>query len=387
MKAYPIQLPVEELMIKSRKISGIDIIDRDAVEPLSILLASYNEEACLLQEGAIETEKALIRILCNRLRMHRDFAAHPEIEDQIIKGPLLVYGLARSGTTKTQKVLSTTRDFNWLPFWQVLNPSLITGNRNESPEPRIQEAEELAKWFAKRSPDYLLAHPFQTHEPEEDIIMGAQYLIAPTFGGFAEVPSFLQWLADHDVTEYFKFIRDALKYLQWQGFASESKRWLLKAPGYVGAEVEMLKVFPDTQFVMTHRDPMQTIPSVFRLLDTFHEPFSNLKNNYQNILLAYGTQLKQHMANRRILPDLSIVDILFDELNSSAESSLEKIYRFLDMSFSDASRQEVRNWELDNPRHKNGVLQYSLEDYNVTEAQIEQALADYIEFIKSLIEN
>jgi hypothetical protein len=53
--------------------------------------------------------------------MQRDFLRHPEIAEQKVNGPLVIMGVARSGTTKLQKLLSQSGDFNFLTFWNNFN--------------------------------------------------------------------------------------------------------------------------------------------------------------------------------------------------------------------------------------------------------------------------
>lgn len=106
MKTTSVTIPsAEELMKKAQSITGIDIVDREAIEPLSYVVKSYNEEVSLSDESARFVEKHLVlSVLCNRLRMQRDFAVHPEILNQNIQAPLFIAGLPRSGTTKLHKL-------------------------------------------------------------------------------------------------------------------------------------------------------------------------------------------------------------------------------------------------------------------------------------------
>ena len=62
-------------MAKSREIAGVDIVDEDIVEPLTVLHRALNEEAQLDAEGCRAYEAKFLRLLANRLRMKRDFAA------------------------------------------------------------------------------------------------------------------------------------------------------------------------------------------------------------------------------------------------------------------------------------------------------------------------
>ena len=153
MVGSPIQLSVEDLMARSREIAGVDIVDDEIVEPLKVLHRAYAEEAQLDGPGAEAMTQSLLRLLTNRLRMKRDFARHPEIADEEIKGPLVVMGVARSGTTKLQKVLAASGDFNFLPYWMNYSRASITGEPNEPIEERIAAAQALCEWYDSRSPD------------------------------------------------------------------------------------------------------------------------------------------------------------------------------------------------------------------------------------------
>ena len=101
-KGCQLSLSVQQLLAKAREITGIDIVDDDVVEPLTAMVKSLNEESNLHAAGARAMESRLLRLLCNRLRMQRDFKAHPEIADQPVRAPIVICGMARTGSTKLQ---------------------------------------------------------------------------------------------------------------------------------------------------------------------------------------------------------------------------------------------------------------------------------------------
>lgn len=78
-KPFLLQMSADQMLARAREMTGIDIIDAEAVGPFQILHAAYNTDACLHEQGAVAIEKKLLRLLSNRLRMLRDFARHPEI--------------------------------------------------------------------------------------------------------------------------------------------------------------------------------------------------------------------------------------------------------------------------------------------------------------------
>ncbi len=158
-KSYQLQMSAEQMLARARQLTDIDLVDEAAIEPLTVLLSAYNNDACLHKEGVAAIEKKLLRLLCNRLRMQRDFAAYPEIADVEIKNPTFVYGQLRSGTTKVQKLLAATGDFDYLPFWKTYHPVLFTGERAEFPQARMDEAIEYIRWFDTMSPEAQFGAP------------------------------------------------------------------------------------------------------------------------------------------------------------------------------------------------------------------------------------
>ena len=111
---------------------------------------------------------------------------------------------------------------------------------------------------------------------------------------------YLQWFATQHPSVVVEYLRDMLKYLQWQ--SGENKPWVLKSPLWVGLEPFILDVFPDANLIMTHRNSSQTVPSLCRLLDTFHAPFSNKKPEYEVIKMGLVMGLEQHFKNRESRP-------------------------------------------------------------------------------------
>jgi hypothetical protein len=124
------------------------------------------DDAMLHDAGVGNWKTMLLRILCNRLRMQRDFAAHPEIADQRIAAPVICIGMPRTGSTKLQKLLANSGDFNWLPLWQAYNPSSFTGVSGESTEARIADTDAFVDCMNRYSPELRSGHDYSTHEPE-----------------------------------------------------------------------------------------------------------------------------------------------------------------------------------------------------------------------------
>jgi hypothetical protein len=384
MAGSPIQFSVEELMARSREIAGVDIVDDEIVEPLKVLHRAYGEEAQLDGPGAEALTNSLLRLLTNRLRMKRDFASHPEIADQEISGPLVVMGVARSGTTKLQKVLAASGDFNFLPYWMNYSWASLSGEPNEPVEARIAAAQAHCEWYDSRSPDTKRGHAFEALEPEEEAVLSEGCFVTPTFLGYADIPSYAQFLGTQPPSIWFEFLRDCLKYLQWQGLASGNKPWLLKSPNYNGMELEILKVFPNARLLMAHRSPLKTLTSMCKLVECFRAAYSDLKPDLPLIIEHNYHNMDFHLANRRANPDLPLLDIRFEDIVGNLEAVLKRIYAGAGLTLEPASLQRMLQWHADNGPHKYGAFTYTLEEFGMSEAVIRERMSDYFEFLEQL---
>lgn len=379
---HPLPASAEAMLAEAREITHIDIDDSEARELLGKLVESVNTEACLSEAGALDLQQFILRSLCNRLRMLRDLAAHPEITDEVIKDPVIVCGTTRTGSTKTQKLLAATGDFNYLKFWQSLNPALVSGDRSESPAARIQDAEDYVTWFNDVSPNARLIHELKAEEPEEESFMLAHSLATPTITGMINVPSFVQWILERGIESQFEFLKTNLQYLQWQGYASADKRWLLKNPFYTGLEPLLLKAFPTAKLIMTHRNPVDTMPSTCSLFTSYRRPYSTVQIDSKGVLAGASIPMQMHLAVRANHPDIEFLDINYLDVLEQADDVLASIYQFIGEDMSEAAAARVKQWELDNPIHKKGKHKYTLEEFGLNEALIEQYFGEYLALLK-----
>ncbi|MFA5632616.1 MAG: sulfotransferase [Porticoccaceae bacterium] len=377
-------LSAQNLLAQARASTGIDIDDRNAFEPLSVLITSLNADSRLHDSGAAAMQEKLLRLLCNRLRMQRDFAVHPNIAEQEIRAPIVICGMARTGSTKLQKLLSASGDFNWLPYWQVHGPSLVSGDPGESTAPRIRDAERFCQWFDQESPEAKYGHAFEAHEPDEESYILEHSLRTPCFMGWSELPGYLQWLLGQDMTLQFHYLRDALKYLQWQGLHDPEKRWVLKCPLYFGLEPQLLSVFPDATLVMTHRHPSETIASSCRLLETFHMPFTFAPVDPAAFLAGTAAQMAQHLQVREQQRDIRFLDLHFSEIVKSPATTAAKIYDYCGIALTEQALTNMLDWNRKNPRHKQGVHRYALADYGFSPDVIAREFKEYTALIDTL---
>lgn len=379
-------LSPEQMLAAARTETGIDIDDSAILPALEQLVTSYNVDGKPHEAGAQKLHERIMRVLKNRLRMERDYAAHPEIHDERIERPIFICGMARTGSTKTQKLLASSGDFNYLTFWKALNPSLITGDRAESPQARIDDADAYTRWFDEMSPETKCGHAFETHEPEEESNILEHSLQTAVWYGWAPLDQYLEWLPSVGFKAQFETLERYLKYLQWQGLADSSKRWILKSPLYSGIEHLLLEVFPDATLLMSHRTYTETVGSGLRLLECFYKPFTHELPNIQAYLEGLKGADSAHLAWRATQPPDRFLDIPFPALVREPERTLRAMYEYAGEPLSEASLQRMLDWNTHNPQNKYGKHRYSLEQYGLAIEGIRARFGEYEAFNQALNE-
>ena len=372
----------QNMLAMARTETGIDIIDKEIEEPLSHLLISLNTEAKLSKDGAEGIQRRLLRVLCNRLRMQRDFLNHPEIESINVSAPVFITGAPRTGSTKLQKLLSASADFRYLKCWQGQSLALITGDRDEDPAERINVSKEEIAFLNHHAPKAKLVHEYSTFEPEEDVLIYEHFLFAPYFCSFTFVPGFVQWyVARRELNTELKFLKKSLQYLQWQFPHVEASRWLLKAPHYNGSEAAILDVFPDAKFVITHRNPEKMASSLPSFYANFYQAYSDADWTEMVGPMALNGLIRciqLNLATRENNPEIIHHDICYSQLTSDIRPVIDAIYRHLEMPLTDASLQRMLNWENENTQHKLGVHQHDLDEFSLDKETVKTELEDYI---------
>jgi hypothetical protein len=147
-------------------------------------------------------------------------------------------------------------------------------------------------------------------------------------------------------------LKDTLKYLQWQGLGSAEKPWLLKAPSYYGFEPDLLSVFPDARIAMTHRTPLSTVPSLCKLVNQFHIPFDSARVDGPALEKDLAGVMQLHMDNRKNIPGLKFLDILFEDVVNDMTAVARSFYDYIGMPLSEQSLHNILNWNSGNPIHK-----------------------------------
>jgi Sulfotransferase family len=385
-------LSADHLLEAAVRHTGLDDYgDRGFTTGLGVLVQSINDEAGLTPsyEEAIRDE--IVRVLVNRLRMQRDLTSHPEILDEEILPPVFITSLPRTGSTKLHRLLAATGDFNGLPFWMSYNFGPFPDSEGAVRDPRIAAAEEHLQWMYEQAPLYQQMHPQYAEEFEEELsLLDAGFNSLYRWAAFLDVPTYIEWVLSSDGMQAFRDLRVLLQYIQWQHYRGLNRRWVLKTPSLFGFESAYAATFAGTDFIVTHRDPVQIWPSVCTLFRGvrgmyYDRDFTDVAGEV--VLHNFGEALKGHLAWRESYPPEKVLDVRFEEVISDEAALLRRIYAWLDMPFTEASESNLEAWLEMDARRGHVRSTATPEDYGLTEQIIRDRLAGYIDRYGEFLES
>ena len=356
---------------------------------LTILVESLNTEAALHKVGHGYFYDFLLRLLTNHLKLQQEYDRYPAIKTIPLARPLIVVGLFRSGTTFLHNLLSQDPQSRWLSVAEALYPTPAPRLETWPSDPRIVQAIKHIQLQDSLTENFSAAHHIDAVRPAECSRLFEHDLIGHLFDFRANVPTYSQWLLEQDLTEAYRSYRQQLQYLSWQWSGSH---WVLKAPAHLLALDTFLEVFPDAAIVYLHRNPVKVLPSCCSLSAIGRRRFSlevndlDLGEHWLN-LLAEGVNRAMIVRDQWAAGSLTsktssvnqnpIYEVSYSALIQDPLGMIQNIYDYFNYDFSPAMKIQLQQWIQDNPQHKHGVHRYTLDQFGLTEPQIQEKFSPY----------
>jgi hypothetical protein len=376
----PAPLDADAIQAEAEAAAGIVDPERDLYRRnLDALVESMNEEAHLNALGRAAAHAESVSSIRTRLEGIKWIDSHPETAADTVDAPLLLMGLPRSGTTFFHKLFDFDPQVRLLRMWETLAPCPPPSADPESTRERIAAAEEAMRMFREIYPNLYEIHLYDVNGPEECHAFLAQTFGAAGYHNIMEVPSYYDYLEDHiDMRAVYRNYRRQLQVLQ---AGVPRRRWALKYPNHIIAMPEMQDVFPDGRFLVTHRDPRQTLGSICKLTFNFRQSRSDVSDRH-----VAGRQMKHFI--RRHLDGLMAfhnsadgkraIHIDYYRLVDAPAVVMGEIYDAVGMEYPASVRNAIAQWHRENPQHKRGANPYTLSDYGLDPDEIAEAYKDYI---------
>ena len=389
LRTYPLGtksvLSKESLMQAARKATGLEDFGNDFwEEPLEVMLKSINEEAKLHPIGQFITRQRIINLLSVRLRAEYYFKKHPEILEQELYPCMVIVGLQRTGTTKLQRLLASDPDNRSILSWEALNPAPINEDI-KSGEERIKIAKTSVKALKYMSPGFFAIHPIEFEAPEEDVLLLDVSFLSTTTEATMNVPTYAAWLEKTDQSPAYAYMVKLLKLLQWQ---RPGKRWVLKTPHHLEFLPLAKKYFGDVQFIWTHRNVNECIPSFLSMISYSRILFSEEVD--QEVVAEHWVRKNGYMLSKGLeyradaKENARFTDVSYRELVNDTMKVLRRIYKDCGAEVSDELLSIFEASNRQNPKGKYGKHQYNLEEFGIDEDYLRQFTSSYEEFQNSL---
>ncbi len=384
----------ETLLQTARERTGLnDFGGDDFREGFEIIVTSLAKHNQIPDSRHDQLREYFLRLLINRLWFAKDLNEHPEIAEQELLPPLLIISLPRTGTSKLQRMLGATGDFQNLLFWQGHMFARIPGESDGGVKQRIARTYEYVDWRLSNVPDYNQGHPMYPEEPDEDPILSEHAFYSGLLATAFNSPEYLEWMAKTDDSYLYDYLRLQLKYLQWQFNADGRKPWLIKSVVHLGNEAKIDRIFPNGYHMLfSHRMPDEVLPSAAKVLDLMQQEFnSDLGAEFGKgrpaalVMQMFAQGLLAHLEWRKTKHNANIIDVSFRDVTRNAIGVAQLVYERIGMPFSDETEAAIAEWEKENPQNKHGKHGATLEEYGMDRDQILENLLPYTKQFSHLL--
>jgi hypothetical protein len=369
-------------MQQACELTGFDDFgDPSFIEPLNLLVNDLTHEAKLSAEGEIGAGQRILSNLITRLNVEEYFRVNPEIHSEELKVAAVIVGLPRTGSTMLHRILSSDSQFFFPTFYESRFPTAPLDWDFSGEDPRVELIEQEIKAILDASPELASVHPWQAKGAEEEVMMLENSFFSTVPEAYYRLPNYSKWLDQNSNGPGYDYLHKLLQLLQWQKkkAGSTAQHWLLKAPHHLHHMDILLELFPDAKIIQTHRDPLQTIPSIV----SFHRYLFGLGSNDVDLpemakhwSKKFANGMRTTLAARDQKPD-RFIDIDYRQTTGDPDAVITSIYHALGMDLTEQTLDAMSEWRKENPRDARPPHEYTLEEFGFTEDYLKDEYGEY----------
>lgn len=318
----------------------------------------------------------IVELLIRRLYAQAGHRQRPEARNKVLRAPVFILGMPRTGTTALQHMLARDPQFQGLNRWLAERPMPRPPRQSWSEFAEFQHSQvALDALFAAR-PAIKGIHYMAADEVDECSLIMTQTFASTSLAWSADLGGFTRWLYDQDLTAQYQYYADVLRLIS----VDDDRTWLLKCPHHAMQVEVLLAVFPDARIVFTHREPVDLIPSISSL--TYEATRDGSDDGALRARIGARHMenlvepLRRAMAVRKTHPG-RIFDIRFRDFMADPLATARTIYEHFGIEMTPDAESAMQLWCDSNPKGKHGGHKYSAEDFGLTVAEIQQRFAFY----------
>ena len=352
----------------------------DWIEGLEVLLQSCAEQAELSAGGWRHLKDACVHHLGNRVRIENLVVRHPEILDEEIVRPMFLVTFPRSGSSLLHRLLCQDPGIRAPLYGEIYQPAPALGV-----EPTTGEREERI-----RQADELFLQPLEDSFPEGAAARGTMpgaseagecyVLFENSFTSFNytfdyHILDYLDWLCQLDFELVYRYFKKQLQVLQWQ---APGQPWTMKCADHMIGLDGLLKVFPDANLVVIHRDPQKMVPSLGNL-QACHMNLWRREPMDREVLGRYCLERYQRIADqganlRDRVASEQYYELTYRDLAADPIAEVRRLMEYFEYSIHPQAEQRLQAYLDAHPKPNN---RYSLDAYGLKESQVDSNLATY----------
>jgi len=374
------ELDCEDLLELARRRAGLsDFGDMWFIEPMERFIEAANREARLTPAGMAAQTEAIVKGLTSRLRMIEDIRRHPAILDENVEVAGIILGLPRTGSTIFHRLLANAPGLTAIRWYEAQNFAPFPGEKPGEPVERREYARAMIEGWLAAAPELASIHPLDPDAPDEEILILGQMFVSTMIEGMTFVPSFAYWLNGYDQSKGHDDLRTILKYLQWQQPERRGRKWVLKSPSNLPYTEIAAKAFPEALLIMTHRDPIQTVPSYISMQAALYKLSSTLSDAEVGDFWfpRLVDWMQRFEAARARIGEERFVDIDYREVGREPLVQAEHVLARMGVPIDSSVEAALAEFMAGNQREQRPAHDYSLERFGLDEEEIKRRFADY----------
>jgi len=358
----------------------------------ALFCKSIDNNPYLSPIGRFLFKKLSLNILKNRNRVLQYYHSNKEFinANGKLKAPVIITGVPRSGTTLLHRLMSQDPNTRSPYAFEMEVPTPpMTLESNPLDDPRIKSSQDVVGTISRLASGFMEkfteSHYWSPTEMEESLIYMFTHNGLHVMNGLTAGKAYLEALTEiSDKRPIFRYER--LFFTMLDAYRPVKSHWTLKAPVYALFFPTIFEEYPDARVVVTHRNPLVTLPSNCRLMESWCIAFDKDgtfdKHQFAKLVKMFIEKFAMvpfYFRKEHSERDGQIFDCLYAELFSDPIATVKKIYNKFSLEYTEEFEQRMKVYLDNNKQGQYGRHKYSLKEYGFKAQSVYQEYRKYME--------
>lgn len=280
------------------------------------------------------------------------------------------------------RMLCAAPGMTGMRWWEAQNYAPPVGTDPHDPQPRRAAAKAILDYMLENAPDLMSIHPMSIDQPDEELIALGQVFSSTMPEGMYYLPSYTSWLMRHSRTRCYPDLKQMLQSLQWQDKGRKGAKWVLKTPGHLMAMDAVLETFPGARIVMTHRDPLATVPS-YASMETVLYHMGGSSIDKESVARFWVERLRELLGEFMRVRDQAgperFIDVPYTSLTATPIEEGKRVLKAAGVAVTLEIVAGMNEWVEANRREDRAPHKYTMEEFGLDRQSVEASFAFYRE--------